>query len=81
MGKTRGATNRVKAIIYTEHNIVERYHPLTKLGNVLTYPLNDAMIAISTAVQRSMKKWVTARKKKIYTIHNAIDFVNINAWR
>lgn len=70
---------RVPAIIYTEHNIVERFHPLTKLGNVLTYPLNDAMIAISGAVNNSMKRWRTARNRRIHVIHNAIDFVIIDA--
>jgi glycosyltransferase involved in cell wall biosynthesis len=69
----------VRAVIYTEHNIVERFHPLTKLGNVLTYPLNDAMIAISSAVSDSMKRWRTARSRHISIIHNAIDFGTISA--
>jgi glycosyltransferase involved in cell wall biosynthesis len=70
---------KVRAIIYTEHNIVEKFHPLTKLGNVLTYPLNDAMIAISNAVSYSMKRWRTARGRHIDVIHNAINYDAIDA--
>jgi L-malate glycosyltransferase len=81
LGRIAARFARVRAVIYTEHNILERFHPLTKLGNVLTYPLNDAMIAISDAVSHSMKRWKTARGRRIDTIHNAIDFSAIEALR
>lgn len=79
LGRLAGRLARVKAIIYTEHNIVERYHPLTMLGNVLTYPLNDDIIAISSAVSRSIRRWKTARSKALHTIYDAIDFDAIDS--
>jgi glycosyltransferase involved in cell wall biosynthesis len=74
LGRLAGRLAGVKAIIYTEHNIVEKYHFLTRLGNVLTYQLNDAIIAISDAVSGSIKKWPTARKRKVYRIYNGVDY-------
>lgn len=79
LGRLAGRLARVKAIIYTEHNIVERYHTLTMLGNVLTYPLSDAIIAISSAVRRSIERWKTARGKTLHTIYDAMDFDAIDA--
>ncbi|GAI95781.1 unnamed protein product, partial [marine sediment metagenome] len=63
----------------TEHNIVERYHTLTMLGNVLTYPLNHATIAISDGVSRSIEKWKTARRKTLCTIYDGVDFNAVDA--
>ena len=79
LGRLAGRLTRVKAIIYTEHALVESYRPVTLLGNVLTYPLNDAMIAISDAVSHTMTRWKTARSQKLRTINDAIDFDAINA--
>lgn len=76
-GRLAGRLAGVKAIIYTEHNIVDRYHPLTKMFNVLTYPMNDVTIAISDAVSRSIIKWKTVRKTHVYTILNGIDYAAI----
>jgi L-malate glycosyltransferase len=74
LGRLAGRLAGVKTIVYTEHNIVEKYHFLTRLGNVLTYQLNDAIIAISDAVSGSIKKWPTARKRKVYRIYNGVDY-------
>jgi glycosyltransferase involved in cell wall biosynthesis len=79
LGRIAGRLAAVKAIVYTEHSVVERYHPVTKLGNYLTYQLNDAIIAISHAVSDSIKKWKTARGRKVYTIYNGVDYQAIQA--
>ena len=41
-------------VVYTEHNLANSYRPLTRLANRLTYARNDAVIAVSGAVARSV---------------------------
>jgi glycosyltransferase involved in cell wall biosynthesis len=43
------------AIVYTEHNMWSRYHGATRWGNLLTYPLNDHVFAVSNEVLRSIR--------------------------
>jgi hypothetical protein len=49
------------------------------MGNVLTYPLNDGMIAISNAVKNSINTRMTARKKQVRLVHNAVDLKTLAA--
>jgi glycosyltransferase involved in cell wall biosynthesis len=41
-------------IVYTEHNLWERYHPATRWGNLLTYGLNDHVFAVSDHVRNTI---------------------------
>jgi glycosyltransferase involved in cell wall biosynthesis len=41
-------------IVYTEHNLWERYHRATYWGNLLTYPRNDHVFAVSNHVRDSV---------------------------
>jgi glycosyltransferase involved in cell wall biosynthesis len=41
-------------IVYTEHNLWERYHPATYWGNLLTYSRNDHVFAVSNHVRDSV---------------------------
>ena len=49
----RVALPRSKPIVYTEHNLWKRYHPATYWANLLTYPRNNHVFAVSRHVQDS----------------------------
>lgn len=42
-------------IVYTEHNVWERYHRATYCANVLTFPRNDYVFAVSERVHASIR--------------------------
>jgi glycosyltransferase involved in cell wall biosynthesis len=56
-------------IVYTEHNLVDSYHPVTRLTNRATYPLNVATVAVSDAVAASVAASGAARPR---VIHNGV---------
>lgn len=45
---------RARPIVYTEHNVWERYHPATRWGNLLTFGLNAHVFAVSQHVRSSI---------------------------
>jgi glycosyltransferase involved in cell wall biosynthesis len=42
-------------IVYTEHNVWESYRPATYWGNLLTFPRNDHVFAVSDRVRASLR--------------------------
>ena len=42
-------------LVYTEHNVWESYHLATRWGNLLTFPLNDHVFAVSHHVAQSIR--------------------------
>jgi glycosyltransferase involved in cell wall biosynthesis len=44
------------ATIYTEHNLWDRHHPLTRFANRITIGLEDHVVAVSGAVRDSMSR-------------------------
>ncbi len=73
VGRLAAKLAGVKAIVSTEHGIMESYHPITRLGNILTLPLNRATIAVSQAAARSILRYKITRPAKIKIIYNAIN--------
>lgn len=69
LGKIAG----VKAIISTEHQFVNKLHPMAKALNVATYGINDAVIGVSEAVVSSLKAKRRVREDRLYVVHNGID--------
>jgi len=55
MGRLAGKILGVP-VVYTEHNLQERYHPLTRIANRLTWPLQAQAIAVSAEVQESISR-------------------------
>ena len=49
------------AVATTEHNLWQSYHPLTRFANRVTAPLDDATLAVSEQVRRSMVDRVASR--------------------
>lgn len=41
-------------VVYTEHNVWERYHRATYWGNLLTFPRNDHVFAVAEHVRASI---------------------------
>lgn len=52
-GRLAAALARVP-LVYTEHNLMERYHPWTRRANLWTWRLQDAVVAVSTQVADSI---------------------------
>ena len=55
MARLAGRILRVP-VVYTEHNLQERYHTLTRLANRLTWTLQARAIAVSAEVQNSISR-------------------------
>jgi glycosyltransferase involved in cell wall biosynthesis len=54
IGARLGLDRRVR-LVYTEHNVWERYHAATYWANVLTFARNDRILAVSEEVRRSIR--------------------------
>ncbi len=59
-------------VIYTEHNVPQRYAPITRILNRRTYRMNDVVIAVSDEVRRGIEPYANGRPR-IVTIQNAVD--------
>jgi glycosyltransferase involved in cell wall biosynthesis len=55
LGRTR------PAVVYTEHNSWDGYSPATRWANAVTYPLDDARLAVSRAALASVPRWLRGR--------------------
>ena len=51
----RVAVGRGTKHVYTEHNMWERYRPPTRTANLLTFPRNAHVLAVSGSVARSIR--------------------------
>jgi L-malate glycosyltransferase len=73
LGRVIGRLAGVRGIVYTEHSVMEMYNPITRVFNLLTYPLNRTTIAVSGEVQRSIMKHRIARGNKLLVIRNGVE--------
>ena len=64
-------------VVYTEHNLMERYHPLTRRANCLTWRLQEAAIAVSPAVAES----IAARVDPQVPVQVILNGVNLERFR
>lgn len=64
-------------LVYTEHNIISKYHPAVKWGNILTYPLQKTGIAVSNDVAKSISKYKNDLSS-VYTILNGVNTDKFN---
>ncbi|RYZ08839.1 MAG: glycosyltransferase [Myxococcales bacterium] len=53
VGRLAGRLAKVP-VVYTEHNVLERYHPATRTAARLTWPLQRRVIAVSADVKASI---------------------------
>lgn len=59
-GRLAGALAGVP-VVYTEHNVMERYHPLTRRANLWTWRLQKAVVAVSTEVAGSIDRYAGSK--------------------
>jgi glycosyltransferase involved in cell wall biosynthesis len=62
-------------LIHTEHNVWDRYRRPTYIANALTYPRNDAVIAVSDGVADSIRRprWVPWRYPPVETLLHGVE--------
>lgn len=59
-------------VVYSEHNLQERYHPLTRLANAATWPLQARVVAVSPQVAMSIRRHLGERRS-VQVVLNGID--------
>jgi glycosyltransferase involved in cell wall biosynthesis len=62
----------VPCMVYTEHNVPERYAAVTRELNRRTYRMNDVVIAVSEEVRKAIEPYADGRPR-IVTVQNAVD--------
>ena len=71
VGRIVGKISKIP-VIYTEHNIQERYHFATRFLNKITYNLHQIAIAVSEDVRSAINKNIHP-KSKIEVIYNGVN--------
>lgn len=66
-------------VIYTEHNLQERYHPLTRRANALTFGWNDCVLAVSEEVTASINRSGLGKKTRVTTLLNGVPVEQVRA--
>lgn len=59
-------------VVYTEHNLMERYHPVTRCLNLATWGLQARAIAVSSDVEESIHRHVGDRVP-VQTVLNGVN--------
>ncbi len=73
VGRLAGRLARTPHVLYTEHNVQERYRPVTRYLNQATLPLCDITIAVSDEVRDSLLAGPLVRRAEVHTILNGVD--------
>jgi L-malate glycosyltransferase len=66
-------------VLYTEHNLQERYHPLTRRANALTFGWNDCVLAVSEEVAASINRFDLGSKTKVKILLNGVPVEQVRA--
>jgi glycosyltransferase involved in cell wall biosynthesis len=66
-------------VIYTEHNLQERYHPVTRWANAATYRWNRQVLAVSSEVAASIGRHGLRRRTRVVTLANGVPVEQIRA--
>ena len=69
-------------IVYSEQNVWDAYHPATRLANMVTFPLNDHVLAVSDHVRRSMRypKALPLRMPPVSVVYHGLDWRAVEQW-
>jgi glycosyltransferase involved in cell wall biosynthesis len=61
-------------LVHTEHNMWQRHHPATRWANRLTLRRNDAVLAVSASVARSIRSGLpTGERRAVEVLYHGID--------
>jgi len=66
-------------VIYTEHNLLERYHAITRWANAATYGWNRRVLAVSGEVAASIDRGGLRRRTRVVTLPNGVPVERIRA--
>jgi glycosyltransferase involved in cell wall biosynthesis len=72
----RAVAGRRTRVVYTEHNLWDRYHPATWAANLATFPRNDHVFAVSETVRQSIRYPGPLRllsMPPVETLHHGLD--------
>jgi len=73
----RAVAGRRTRVVYTEHNLWDRYHPATWAANLATFPRNDHVFAVSETVRESVRYPGPLRRllpmPPVETLHHGLD--------
>ncbi|MEJ2542276.1 MAG: glycosyltransferase [Gemmatimonadota bacterium] len=67
-------------VVYTEHNVLERYHPLTRWANLLTWRYQEAVVAVSEDVAESLRRSAPGHVP-VRTVLNGVDLDRFDGHR
>jgi glycosyltransferase involved in cell wall biosynthesis len=69
-------------IVYSEQNVWDAYHPATRWANMITFPLNDHVLAVSDHVRRSMRypKALPLKMPPVSVVHHGLDWSLAAGW-
>jgi glycosyltransferase involved in cell wall biosynthesis len=59
-------------VVYTEHNLLEWFHPVTSWATALTYGWNDQVFAVSQGVFDSIARLGLDQKTRVMTLLNGV---------
>jgi glycosyltransferase involved in cell wall biosynthesis len=70
-------------LVYTEHNVWDRYHRATYWANVLTYPRNDHVFTVADSVLRSIRyprgmRWRSMPPTEV--LYQGLDLEDATGW-
>lgn len=71
-------------LVYTEHNVWDRYHPATYWANLMTFHRNDHVLAVSDHVRdtiRYPRPLGFLRMPPVETRYYGIDRASVEQWR
>src|SRR5919106_1742758 len=70
-------------MVSTEHNVWDRYHRATYWGNVLTFPRNDHVFAVSEEVRASVRyprPLRFLRVPPVETLYHGVNVDRVQSW-
>ena len=73
VGRIAARLTGVPCVVYTEHNVQNRYHPLTRIANQATLRLCDLTIAVSDEVRDSLLRSPLSWGASVVAIPNGVD--------
>ena len=66
-------------VVYTEHNLQERYHSVTQWANAATYGWNRRVLAVSSEVAASIGRRGLRQRTHVMTLLNGVPVEQIQA--
>jgi glycosyltransferase involved in cell wall biosynthesis len=66
-------------VVYTEHNLQERYHSLTRWMNAATYGWNRRVLAVSSEVAASIDRGGLRTRTRVVTLLNGVPVEQVRA--